>query len=73
MNFLDHKYVNNLFPFPPLPFALRSRQSSGNPPKGAKRSGGNLPDCRLRADSPFPFPAFPFPFLYFQDKSDSFL
>ncbi|MFH7026969.1 MAG: hypothetical protein ACHBN1_16565 [Heteroscytonema crispum UTEX LB 1556] len=30
----------------------RPQDRSGGPTKGAKRSGGNLPDCRLRAPSP---------------------
>ncbi|MFH7026223.1 MAG: hypothetical protein ACHBN1_12665 [Heteroscytonema crispum UTEX LB 1556] len=33
----------------------RPQDRSGGPTKGAKRAGGNLPDRRLRADSPFPF------------------
>ncbi|MFH7024244.1 MAG: hypothetical protein ACHBN1_02275 [Heteroscytonema crispum UTEX LB 1556] len=33
----------------------RPQDRSGGPTKGAKLTGGNLPDCRLRADSPFPF------------------
>ncbi|MFH7028561.1 MAG: hypothetical protein ACHBN1_25000 [Heteroscytonema crispum UTEX LB 1556] len=32
----------------------RPQDRSGSPTKGAKLTGGNLPDCRLRADSPFP-------------------
>ncbi|MFH7027034.1 MAG: hypothetical protein ACHBN1_16900 [Heteroscytonema crispum UTEX LB 1556] len=30
----------------------RPQDRSGSPTKGAKRAGGNLPDCRLRAPSP---------------------
>ncbi|MFH7030826.1 MAG: hypothetical protein ACHBN1_37130 [Heteroscytonema crispum UTEX LB 1556] len=30
----------------------RPQDRSGSPTKGAKRSGGNLPDCRLSAPSP---------------------
>ncbi|MFH7026960.1 MAG: hypothetical protein ACHBN1_16520 [Heteroscytonema crispum UTEX LB 1556] len=37
----------------------RPQDRSGSPTKGAKLTGGNLPDCRLRADSPFPFNPFP--------------
>ncbi|MFH7030375.1 MAG: hypothetical protein ACHBN1_34720 [Heteroscytonema crispum UTEX LB 1556] len=37
----------------------RPQDRSGSPPKGAKLTGGNLPDCRLRADSPFRFSLFP--------------
>ncbi|MFH7029239.1 MAG: hypothetical protein ACHBN1_28550 [Heteroscytonema crispum UTEX LB 1556] len=30
----------------------RPQDRSGSPTKGAKLTGGNLPDCRLRAPSP---------------------
>ncbi|MFH7024379.1 MAG: hypothetical protein ACHBN1_03020 [Heteroscytonema crispum UTEX LB 1556] len=54
------------FPLSPSHFAVawvgktplrplgRPQDRSGSPTKGAKLTGGNLPDCRLRADSPFP-------------------
>ncbi|MFH7030233.1 MAG: hypothetical protein ACHBN1_33970 [Heteroscytonema crispum UTEX LB 1556] len=37
---------------PPTRSRFTSRQSSGNPTKGAKLAGGNLPSGRLRAPTP---------------------
>ncbi|MFH7027519.1 MAG: hypothetical protein ACHBN1_19495 [Heteroscytonema crispum UTEX LB 1556] len=43
----------------PLRPLARPQDRSGSPTKGAKLTGGNLPDCRLRAPSPTPNPQQP--------------